>query len=74
MSTKNDRDRMELEGTVVDVNKDKFKVRISDTLTVMCTLSGKIRVNKVRILAGDRVTVEVSQYDTSQGRITFRHK
>lgn len=69
-----DRDRLELDGVVLDANKGKFKVKVNDTLTVLCTLSGKIRTNSVRILVGDHVTVEVSQYDTTQGRIVYRHK
>jgi len=68
------RDRLELQGEVVDANKGKFKVKVNETLTVLCTLSGKIRVNSVKILVGDKVTVEVSEYDTSQGRIIYRHK
>lgn len=70
-----DRDRLELEGVVQDANKGKFKVKINDgSSIVLCTLSGKIRTNSVRILIGDHVTVEVSQYDTTQGRIVYRHK
>ena len=68
------RDRLEFEGEVVDANKGKFKVKVNDKLIVLCTLSGKIRMNSVRILIGDRVTIEVSEYDTTQGRITYRHK
>lgn len=68
------RDRLEFEGEVVDANKGKFKVRISDNYTVLCTLSGKIRQNSVKILMGDRVKIEVSEYDTTQGRITYRIK
>lgn len=71
---KSSRDRLEFEGEVVDANKGKFKVRISDNYTVLCTLSGKIRQNSVKILMGDRVKVEVSEYDTTQGRITYRIK
>lgn len=67
------RDRLELQGEVIDANKGKFKVKAND-LIVLCTLSGKIRVNSVKILVGDMVTIEVSEYDTSQGRITYRHK
>jgi len=66
------RDRVELEGNVIDSNKGKFRVKISDTYVVLCTLSGKIRQNSVKILLGDRVKVEVSEYDTTQGRITYR--
>ena len=70
----NNRDRLEFEGQVVDANKGKFKVKINENMTVLCTLSGKIRTNSVRILIGDKVTIEVSEYDTTQGRITYRHK
>ena len=68
------RERMEFEGIVVDANKGKFKVKVSDNYTVLCTLSGKIRQNSVKILMGDTVKVEVSEYDTTQGRITYRIK
>ena len=69
-----DRDRLEFEGEVVDANKGKFKVKVNDNLTVTCTLSGKIRMNSVKILLGDKVRIEVSEYDTSQGRIVYRNK
>lgn len=68
------RDRVELEGEVIDSNKGKFKVQINDNYIVLCTLSGKIRQNSVKILTGDRVKIEVSEYDTTQGRIIFRIK
>ncbi len=68
------RDRLELEGYVVDANKGTFKVQVADNYTVLCTLSGKIRQNSVKILVGDRVKIEVSEYDTSRGRIVFRVK
>lgn len=63
---------MELEGVVDDFSNGKFKVKVSDTHFVMCTLSGKIRTNQVKILLGDKVKVEVSPYDTTQGRIVYR--
>lgn len=69
-----DRDRLEFEGEVVESNKGKFKVKVSDNYSVLCTLSGKIRMNSVKILLGDRVKIEVSEYDTSQGRIVYRIK
>jgi translation initiation factor IF-1 len=69
-----DRDRLEIEGVVVDSNKGKFTVKVSDTYSVLCTLSGKIRTNSVRILLGDKVRIEVSEYDTSMGRIVYRIK
>lgn len=68
------RDRLELQGIVIDTNKGKFRVQVNDSLIVLCTLSGKIRVKKIKILVGDKVTCEVSEYDTTLGRITYRHK
>lgn len=70
----NKRVRLELDGIVIDANKGKFRVKINEALTVLCTLSGKIRQNSVKILIGDLVTVEISEYDTSMGRIVYRHK
>ena len=70
----NDRDRLVFEGEVIDANKGKFKVKINDNMTVLCTLSGKIRTNSVKILLGDIVRVEVGEYDPSMGRIVYRIK
>jgi translation initiation factor IF-1 len=69
-----DNDVLEFDGCVIDANKDKFKVQINDNITVLCSLSGKIRMNSVRILVGDKVKIKVSEYDTTQGRIIYRHK
>lgn len=66
------RDRLELEGQVIEDCMGKFRVKVSDAHIVLCTLSGKIRQNAVRILPGDIVKIEISEYDTSQGRIKFR--
>lgn len=68
------RDRMEFQGEVIDDSNGKFKVKISDKHIATCTLSGKIRQNSIRILLGDHVVVEVSPYDTTQGRIIRRNK
>jgi translation initiation factor IF-1 len=65
-------DRIEFEGNVIEANKDRFKVKITDAYVVICTLSGKIRQNSVKILMGDKVKVEVSKYDPSRGRIVYR--
>jgi translation initiation factor IF-1 len=69
-----DRDRIELEGCVIESNKGQFKVKVSESLTVLCTLGGRIRMNSVKILVGDRVRIEVSEYDTTRGRIVYRNK
>ena len=67
-------DSLKLDGVVESASKDKYKVRVTPEHVVTCTLSGKIRQNSVRIVEGDRVTIEVSAYDMSNGRIVFRLK
>ena len=51
-----------------------FKVQLENGVVIQATVSGKIRMNYIRILPGDRVTVEISPYDLTRGRITFRFK
>ena len=52
-----------------------FKAKLKDNdMVILAHVSGKIRMNYIRILPGDRVTVELSPYDLTRGRITFRHK
>lgn len=69
-----DNDKLEFEGVVEEANKGIFKVRVSDNYIVTATLSGKIRQSQIRIIAGDRVKVNASVYDTTKGRITYRLK
>ena len=69
------RDAIQLEGTVTEVLPNAmFRVLLENDHTVLCTLAGKMRRFRIRVLTGDRVTVEVSPYDLSRGRITYRHK
>ena len=66
---------VELEGIVSDVlPSSMFRVALDNGHSVLATVGGKMRRFRIRVLAGDRVTVEVSPYDLSRGRITFRHK
>ena len=51
-----------------------FKVKLANGHMILAHVSGKIRMHYIRILPGDRVTVEISPYDLTRGRITFRHK
>ena len=69
-------DKMEFEGTVVEVNNGtKFKVKLKDNnMLVDCTLSGRLRMNYIKIIQGDRVTVSISPYDLTRGIITWRYK
>ena len=68
-------DAIELEGTVTELLPNAtFRVTVQSGHEVLTTLAGNMRRNRIRVLAGDRVTVEVSPYDLTRGRITFRHK
>ena len=68
-------DAIELEGTVGELLPNAtFRVTVQSGHEVLTTLAGNMRRNRIRVLAGDRVTVEVSPYDLTRGRITFRHK
>lgn len=67
-------DKLQLEGEVVDAMPNAmFKVRLQNDHEIVAHISGKMRMHYIRILPGDRVTVEVSPYDLSKGRITYRH-
>ena len=68
-------DMIELEGTVVEAMPNAmFKVEIRGGHQILAHISGKLRMNFIRILPGDKVTVEMSPYDLSKGRITWRSK
>lgn len=72
-------DVIEVEATVLETLPNAmFKVAISgvdgNDVVILAHVSGKIRMNYIRILPGDKVTVEISPYDLTRGRITFRHK
>ena len=68
-------DVIEVEGTVVDaLPNTHFKVRLENGHEILAHVSGKIRMHYIRILPGDKVTVEMSPYDLTKGRITYRFK
>lgn len=68
-------DMIELEGTVVEAMPNAmFKVEIQGGHIILAHISGKLRMNFIRILPGDKVTVEMSPYDLTRGRITWRSK
>lgn len=68
-------DVIELEGTVLDTLPNAmFKVELENGHEILAHVSGKIRMNYIRILPDDKVTVEMSPYDLSRGRITYRYK
>lgn len=68
-------DNIELQGTVVEAMPNAtFKVELQNGHIISAHISGKLRMNYIRILPGDKVTVEMSPYDLTKGRITWRSK
>lgn len=68
-------DAIEVEGTVVDaLPNTMFRVELANGHKILAGISGKLRMNYIRIVPGDKVTVEMSPYDLTRGRITWRCK
>jgi translation initiation factor IF-1 len=66
---------IEVDGTVLERLPDaRFRIRLDNDHEILCYASGRVKKNRIRILAGDRVTVEMTPYDLTKGRINFRHK
>ena len=69
------KDAIEIEGTVHEVLPNAtFRVKLENGHEVLAYLSGKMRQNYIRVLEGDRVKVEMSPYDLTRGRVTYRYK
>ena len=68
-------EKIEVEGEVVEaLPSTMFRVQLDNELEILAHISGKMRMNYIRILPGDRVKVELSPYDLTRGRITYRFK
>jgi translation initiation factor IF-1 len=68
-------DSIEITGTVIEpLPNAMFRVELENGLKILAHISGKMRMNFIRILPGDKVTVELSPYDLTRGRITYRFK
>ena len=68
-------DMIEIEGTVVEsLPNATFQVELENGHRILAHISGKLRMNNIKILPGDKVTVEMSPYDLTKGRITWRTK
>ena len=66
---------IEMKGEVVEaLPNTMFRVKLETGHAILAHLSGKMRMNYIRILPGDKVTIEMSPYDLTKGRITYRHK
>jgi len=67
-------EKIQIEGEVIDALPNAmFRVRLENKHEMVAHISGKMRMHYIRILPGDRVTVEISPYDLTKGRITYRH-
>ncbi|WP_119396090.1 translation initiation factor IF-1 [Salinibius halmophilus] len=68
-------DVIELEGEIIDtLPNTMFRVKLENDHVITCHISGKMRKHYIRILTGDRVKVELTPYDLTKGRITYRHR
>ena len=68
-------DVLEVEGTVIETLPNaNFKVELENGHQILAHISGKLRMNFIKILPGDKVTIEMSPYDLTRGRITWRSK
>ena len=68
-------DVIETEGVVIEVLPGtKFKVQLSNGIVILAYLAGKVRENNIKVLEGDTVRIEMSPYDLTKGRITWRNK
>jgi translation initiation factor IF-1 len=69
------KDLIQQDGTIEDaLSNAMFRVRLENDHLIVATISGKMRMNYIRILPGDKVAVEMSPYDLTRGRITYRYK
>ena len=68
-------DQIEMEGKVIDtLPNTMFRVKLADEKIILCHLSGRMRINYIKIMPGDKVRVEMTPYDQTKGRIIFRLK
>ena len=71
----NTKEVIEVEGSVIEaLTNAQFKVKLENGHEILAHISGKMRMHYIKILPGDKVTIEMTPYDLSKGRITFRHK
>jgi translation initiation factor IF-1 len=67
-------DKIQIEGEIIDALPNAmFRVRLENKHEIVAHISGKMRKHYIRILPGDRVTIDMSTYDLTKGRITYRH-
>lgn len=75
MNPMSEKGHIQAEGVVIEALPNAmFRVELENKHTIVATISGKIRKNYIRIMSGDKVTVELTPYDLTKGRIVLRHK
>lgn len=67
-------DAIQMEGVVEEISSNAFKVKLTNGMDIRATLAGKLRIHHIRILPSDKVKVEISPYDLTNGRIVYRNK
>jgi len=68
-------EKSQVEGVVIEsLPNTMFRVKIDNQKIVLCHLAGKMRINYIKVMPGDRVTVELTPYDETRGRIVYRYK
>lgn len=68
-------DLIKIDGVIIEaLSNAMFRVKLENAHEIISTISGKMRMNYIKILPGDKVSVEMSPYDLNRGRITFRYK
>ncbi len=65
---------IEVTGIISKTERGRFRVQLENGMEVTCTISGRLRTNKIKLLEGDKVNVELSPYDLTKGRIVWRYK
>ena len=68
------KDAIQIDGVVTDIMPNAFKVELENGMEIRAVLAGKLRMHHIKVLQGDKVSVELSPYDLTNGRITYRHR
>ena len=68
------KDAIQIDGVVTDIMPNAFKVKLENGMEIRAVLAGKLRMHHIKVLQGDKVSVELSPYDLTNGRITYRYR
>ena len=68
------KDAIQIDGVVTDIMPNAFKVELENGMEIRAVLAGKLRMHHIKVLQGDKVSVELSPYDLTHGRITYRYR